>query len=96
MLLASRLRTTRAIARTSAASGQKGERKLKATTSPLTPTVLNFFCYWLCQIPLAIWLAYSTGLGASGVFVAVVVSDTLLVVGGIVMFRRGTWKTRTV
>ena len=62
----------------------------------VTPTILNFFCYWLCQIPLAFWLAYYTGLGASGVFVAVVVSDTLLAVGGIVMFRRGTWKTRTV
>ena len=43
-----------------------------------TPTVLNLICFWLCQIPLAWALAFHTGLGPNGVYVAVVVSDSLL------------------
>jgi putative MATE family efflux protein len=57
-----------------------------------TPTILNLICFWLCQIPLAWALAFHTGLGPSGVYVAVVVSDSLLAALGILLFRRGTWK----
>jgi putative MATE family efflux protein len=60
-----------------------------------TPTVLNILCFWVCQIPLAWFLAFHTSLGPRGVFVAVVVSDSLLALLGIIWFRRGTWK-RTV
>ena len=57
-----------------------------------TPTILNLICFWLCQIPLAWALAFHTGLGPDGVYVAVVFSDSLLAVLGIVLFRRGKWK----
>jgi putative MATE family efflux protein len=57
-----------------------------------TPTSLNLICFWLCQIPLAWMLAFHTGLGPNGVYVAVVVSDSLLAALGILLFRRGTWK----
>jgi putative MATE family efflux protein len=57
-----------------------------------TPTILNLICFWLCQIPLAWALAFHTGLGPNGVYVAVVFSDSLLAVLGIVLFRRGKWK----
>jgi putative MATE family efflux protein len=57
-----------------------------------TPTILNLICFWLCQIPLAWALAFHTGLGPNGVYVAVVVSDSLLAALGILLFRRGTWK----
>ena len=57
-----------------------------------TPTVLNLICFWLCQIPLAWALAFHSGLGPNGVYVAVVVSDSLLAVLGIALFRRGKWK----
>jgi len=57
-----------------------------------TPTVLNLVCFWLCQIPLAWALAFHTGLGVNGVYVAVVVSDSLLAALGILLFRRGRWK----
>jgi len=57
-----------------------------------TPTVLNLLCFWLCQIPLAWALAFHTGLGPNGVYVAVVVSDSLLAALGILLFRRGKWK----
>jgi putative MATE family efflux protein len=57
-----------------------------------TPTVLNLICFWLCQIPLAWALAFHTGLGPNSVYIAVVVSDSLLALLGILLFRRGTWK----
>jgi putative MATE family efflux protein len=60
-----------------------------------TPTMLNLVCFWVCQIPLAWLLSFHTSLGPRGVFVAVVVGDSLLALLGIIWFRRGTWK-RTV
>jgi putative MATE family efflux protein len=57
-----------------------------------TPTVLNLICFWICQIPLAWALAFHAGLGANGIYVAVVASDSLLAVLGILLFRRGKWK----
>jgi putative MATE family efflux protein len=57
-----------------------------------TPTSLNLICFWVCQIPLAWALAFHTGLGVNGVYIAVVASDSLLAVLGILLFRRGKWK----
>jgi putative MATE family efflux protein len=60
-----------------------------------TPTILNLICFWVVQIPVAWLLAFHTSLGPRGAFIAVLISDTLLAVLGIIWFRRGTWK-RTV
>jgi putative MATE family efflux protein len=57
-----------------------------------TPSLLNFLCFWLVQIPLAYWLARSVGLGPNGVFVAIVVSETLLSLLSVIVFRRGRWQ----
>src|SRR5579864_1120068 len=61
-----------------------------------TPTVLNLVCFWACQIPVAWLLAFHTSLGPRGVFIAVVISDSLLALLGILCFRRGTWKKTVV
>ncbi len=61
-----------------------------------TPTVINFFCYWLFQIPLAFALANWTAFGATGVFIAITVAESLIAVVGILAFRRGTWKKRRI
>ena len=57
-----------------------------------TPTVINFLCFWVLQIPLAYWLATSQELGPNGVFWAIVVSESLVTVLGVTVFRRGRWK----
>jgi len=57
-----------------------------------TPSALNFLCFWLVQIPLAFWLAESATLGPDGVFLAIVISESLLTVLSVIMFRRGAWK----
>ena len=61
-----------------------------------TPTVINLCCYWLFQIPLAYSLAIPFGFGANGVFVAITISESLLAVVSVIVFRRGKWKTRQV
>jgi putative MATE family efflux protein len=61
-----------------------------------TPTILNLICFWICQIPLAYFLAFTAGLGPKGVFASVVVADSLLALLSIVWFRRGAWKKQVV
>ncbi len=62
----------------------------------MTPTYINVLCFWVVQVPLAYGLALTLGLGPVGVFWAVFTADILSCVVGVLVFRRGTWKTRTV
>ena len=57
----------------------------------LTPTRINFFCYWLFEIPLAYVLAFELEAGTTGVFWSVVLAETLAGLVGVVLFRRGRW-----
>lgn len=61
-----------------------------------TPSLLNFICFWIVQIPLAYWLATAAGLGPNGVFIAIVVSESILSVLGVAVFRRGRWREMEV
>ncbi len=57
-----------------------------------TPTYINLFGFWAFQIPVAYLLSITFKLGPTGVFTAVVVSETLISIVGILIFRRGKWK----
>jgi putative MATE family efflux protein len=61
-----------------------------------TPTAINFFCYWVFQLPFAYLLAHPAGLGPTGVFIAITVAESLIAVVGMLVFRRGRWKLRQV
>jgi Na+-driven multidrug efflux pump len=61
-----------------------------------TPTVINFFCYWLFQIPLAYALAVPLNLNASGAFLAITISESIITVVAILVFRRGKWKEQRI
>ena len=61
-----------------------------------TPTYLNFFIFWLFEIPLAYVLAYYFGFGADGVFWAITIAFSVLAVVSAMLFRRGKWKTKIV
>jgi putative MATE family efflux protein len=58
-----------------------------------TPTVINIFCFWLFQLPLAYILAKSLAWGPTGVFVAIPVAETVVTVTAFVLFKKGRWKT---
>ena len=67
-------------------------QSLNGAGDTATPALLNFVCFWLIQIPLAYGLATRTPLEPNGAFVAIVVSESLLTVLSVIVFRRGKWK----
>ena len=48
------------------------------------------------EIPLAYVLAVHVGLGPLGVFIAIPAAFSIYALAALVMFRRGTWKTKKV
>jgi putative MATE family efflux protein len=61
-----------------------------------TPTWINFLCYWCVQIPLAYLLSIVLGYGPRGVFVAIAVAQSMLALLSVIVFKRGSWKTRSI
>ena len=61
-----------------------------------TPTLINVFCYWLLQLPLAYVLAMPFGLGAQGVFLAITLAESVLALVSIFFFRLGRWKEQQI
>lgn len=62
----------------------------------VTPTVINIVSFWLCQIPLAWFLAHRTSLGVDGVFASIPIADTVMTVLSLMVFARGDWKLRRI
>jgi len=58
-----------------------------------TPTWINLFGFWFLQIPLAYFLAKTMEMGPTGVFIAIPVAETAITIAGVVLFKRGRWKT---
>jgi putative MATE family efflux protein len=58
-----------------------------------TPTLINLFGFWLFQIPLAYTLAFIFHWGSSGAYAAISIAESAIAIAGIVIFRRGKWKT---
>ena len=61
-----------------------------------TPTLMNFICFWLLQIPLGYLLAVSLGFGLVGVCAAIGISETVLAIMSILLFRQGKWKSTKI
>lgn len=61
-----------------------------------TPSVINFFCYWMFQIPLAWFLAMVVGLGPTGIFSSIPAAETVMTITAMVVFRRGAWKEKKI
>lgn len=61
-----------------------------------TPVKINFVVFWLIEIPLAWFLAIALGFRETGVFIAIVISESLLTLIAWLIFRRGRWKQNVV
>jgi Na+-driven multidrug efflux pump len=57
-----------------------------------TPTIINLFCFWALQIPMAYLLAIPLKLGPKGVFLAIIITETIVTTTAFVLFRKGKWK----
>ncbi len=65
---------------------------LNGAGDTVTPTLLNIVSFWILQVPLAYWLATSLLDGPNGVFLSIVISESLLTVLCVIVFKRGNWK----
>lgn len=61
-----------------------------------TPTIINFICFWLFQLPFAYLMAITFDFGPTGVFLAIVLAEVLISVIAIIWFRKGKWKLKQV
>ncbi len=62
----------------------------------VTPTIVNFFGFWLVEIPLAYFLAITLRMRSSGVSWSIVIAEGSIAAVGIVLFRRGRWKRQQI
>lgn len=58
-----------------------------------TPTILNFICFWLIEMPLGYCLALYLGWGQAGVYYSIVIAESVLALSAVWVFRWGKWKT---
>jgi len=61
-----------------------------------TPTIVNFFGFWVLELPLAWALAVPLQLHAEGAFLAIVIAECSMAAAGIILFRQGRWKKRQI
>lgn len=57
-----------------------------------TPTWVNFFGFWVLQIPLGYLLAKHFNMGPTGVFIAIPIAETAMTIASMTLFRKGKWK----
>lgn len=69
---------------------------LNGAGDTLTPTILNFVCFWIIEIPLAYVLAITFGFAEQGVFLSIIIAESILTISAIIIFRRGKWKLKQI
>ena len=62
----------------------------------ITPTIVNFFGFWLLEIPLAYWLAIPLHMRSRGPFFAIAIAETSMAVASAILFRQGKWKKKKI
>jgi putative MATE family efflux protein len=62
----------------------------------VTPTIVNFFGFWVLEIPLAWWLALHQGLHSTGVYLSIVIAQAAVAMASMLLFRRGKWKLQAI
>jgi putative MATE family efflux protein len=62
----------------------------------VTPTIVNFFGFWLTELPLAYVLAVPLGFRTHGAYYAIVIAEGAIAAAGVLLFRRGRWKRQQI
>ena len=61
-----------------------------------TATLINLFCFWLWELPIAYVLAHWLRWGPRGVFAAITIAFSTYAIVGAAIFKRGRWKLKKV
>ena len=62
----------------------------------ITPTIVNFFGFWLFEIPLAYWLAIPLHMRSNGAFFAIAIAESAMAVVSAILFKQGRWKKQKI
>src|SRR3982074_3402777 len=62
----------------------------------VTLTIVNFFGFWLLEIPLAYFLAIPLGTQSKSVFWSIVIAEGFIAAVSIILFKRGRWKRQQI
>jgi putative MATE family efflux protein len=62
----------------------------------ITPTIVNFFGFWLFEIPLAYWLAIPMHMRSNGTFAAIAIAESSMAAVSAVLFKQGRWKKKKI
>jgi putative MATE family efflux protein len=62
----------------------------------ITPTIVNFFGFWLFEIPLAYVLAIPLRMRSNGVFFSIAIAESAMAVASAILFKRGKWKKQKI
>jgi len=61
-----------------------------------TPLKINVFAFWMIEIPLAYILSLKMGMEEEGVFIAIVIAETIMTITAWIVFKKGKWKLKEV
>jgi len=62
----------------------------------ITPTIVNFFGFWLFEIPLAYILAKPFGMKSNGVYFSIAIAESSMAAASAILFKRGNWKKQKI
>ncbi len=69
---------------------------LNGAGDTVTPTWINFFSFWLIEIPLAYIMAIQLNIGESGVYYSIIIAEVVMTLTAVWFFRLGKWKLKKV
>jgi len=62
----------------------------------ITPTIVNFFGFWLLEIPLAYTLAIPLHMRSNGVFFSIAIAESAMAAASAILFKQGRWKKQKI
>jgi putative MATE family efflux protein len=72
------------------------ESGLSGAADTVSPMVINTITLWLIQLPLIYLLSRVVGLGATGIWIALVISPVVQCIMTTWRFRQGHWKSKRI
>jgi putative MATE family efflux protein len=62
----------------------------------ITPTIVNFFGFWLFEIPVAYTLAIPLHMRSNGVFASIAIAESAMAIASAILFKQGKWKQQKI